>query len=99
MVSTSFSVYTFTHLAFCQRHFVTRDALRKTPPTVRSSTAVRETAVAPECIQPHRKIIVTRSRNSVRLCARLCMAAGRPMAQQSGYSKYAQSVQTLARNL
>jgi len=76
---------------------VTHDALRKTPPTVRNSTAVRGTAAAPECLQPRRKIFATRRPNSEHRGARLCMAAGRPMAGQSGYSKYAQDVQSLER--
>jgi len=99
MVSTSLSVYIFTHLPFCQRRSVTHDALRTTPPTVRNLTVVRATAAAAECIQPRRKIFATRRRNSEHRGARLCMAAGRPMARQSGYSKYTQGVQTLALNL
>ena len=99
MVSTSFSVYIFTHLPFCQRYFLTHDALRTTPPTVRNSTAVWATAAAPECIQPHRKIVATRRRNSEQRGARLCMAAGRQMARQNGFSKYTQGVQRLTRNL
>jgi hypothetical protein len=86
-------------VAFLSKHSVTHDALRTTSPTVLNSTAVRETAAAPECLQPHRKIVATWRRTSVRRCARLCMAAGRPMARQSGFSKYVQGVQTLARNL
>jgi len=78
---------------------VNHDALRKTPSTVRNSTAVRATAAAPECRQPHHKIVATRRRNSKHLSARLCMAAGRPMARQSGYSKYTNGAQRHARNL
>jgi hypothetical protein len=87
MVSTSLSVDIFTHLPFCQRHSVTHDALRTTPPTVWNSTAARATAAAPECIQPHRKIVATRRRNSEHRGARICVAAGRPMAGKSGFSK------------
>jgi hypothetical protein len=73
---------------------VTHDALQKTPPTFRNSTAVWTTAAVPECLQPRHKIVATRRRNSEHRGARLCMAAGRPMAQQSCYSKYAQVVQS-----
>jgi hypothetical protein len=69
------------------------------PSTVQNSTAMRATAAAPECLQPRHKIIATRRQNSEHRGAGLCMAAGRPMARQSGYSKYAQGVQKLARNL
>ena len=100
MVSTSFSIYIFTHLPFFQRHFVTHDALWKTPPNVGNSTAVRAKAAVPVCLQTRRKIVATRRRNSEYRGARLCMAAARPMARQSGYSKYGQGiVQRLARNL
>ena len=78
---------------------MTNDAVRTTTPTVRNSTAVRATAPVTECIQLYRKIVATRRRNSEHLCARLCMAAGRPMARQGGYSKYAQGIHTFALNL
>jgi len=95
----STSIYILTHLPFCQRHSVTHDELRTTPPTVRNSTAVRAKAAAHECIQPHRKIVDNRRRNSEHRGARLCMAASRKMARQSDYSKNAQGVQRLTLNL
>ena len=78
---------------------MTHDALRKTPPTVRNPTAVRATAAAPELRQPCHKIGATRRRNSEHRGAWLCMAAGRPMARQSGYSKYVHGAQIQTRNL
>jgi len=78
---------------------VAHDALRTTHTTVRNATPVRATAATTECVQPHRKIVAARRRNSEHCGARLCMAAGRPMGRQSGDSKYAKGVQTLARNL
>jgi len=78
---------------------VTHDALRKTPSTVQNSTAVRATAAAPECRQPRHKIVTTRRRISKHLGARLCMAAGRQVARQSGYSKYTHGAQRHVRNL
>jgi hypothetical protein len=69
------------------------------PTTVWNSTAVQATAAAPECHQPRHKIVATLHQNSKHLGARLCMAAGRPMAWQSGYSEYAQGVQWLVRYL
>jgi len=78
---------------------LTHDALRKTPSTVRNSAAVRTTTAAPECRQPRHKIVATRRRNSEHGGARLYMAAGRPMARKSGYSKYTHGAQTHARNL
>jgi len=95
----STSVYILTHLPFYQRHSVTHDEMRTTPQTVRNSTAVRAKAEAHECIQPHRKIVATRRRNSEHRGARLYMTASRTMARQSGCSKCAQGVQRLALNL
>jgi hypothetical protein len=78
---------------------VTHDALRKTPPTLWNSTVLRATAAAPECLQLHRQVVPTRRRTSEHRVAGLYMAACRPMARQSGYSKYEQGAQRLARNL
>ena len=93
------AVYIFSHLPSFQRTFMTHDALRTTPPTVRNSTAVRKTAAVPECLQSRRQVVATRRRNSKYRAARLCMAAGWPMARQSGYSKYLEGVQRLLHDL
>ena len=99
MVSTSFSVYILTHLPFFRSHSVTHDALRTTLHAFRNSTAVQARSTTPQSIHQHHKIVTTRRRNSEHRCARLCMAAGRPMAGKSGYSKYTHDVQKITLNL
>jgi hypothetical protein len=92
-------VYTFTHLTFFQRHFMAHDALWKMPSTLRNSTVLRATAAALECLQLHRQVVPTHCWTSEHRLARLCMAACRTMARQSGYSKYEQEIQRLTHNL